>query len=95
MSNETTEQEPNAELGGRVDAFVRRDYADVANKFTDVVAAQMHYFDRVDGVDLNLATADEIRNLSDGWILRYRNDHIFKLRVTSTVSQLMAVVTDA
>jgi hypothetical protein len=95
MTNEATKPEAGTELGGRVDAFVMRDYSELHDRFTEIAASQIHYFDRVDGVDLSRATADEVRNLSDGWILRYRSDAMFNARVRSMVSQLMAVVTDA
>lgn len=91
MSDEINQAEGQSDQ----QCVVRRDYRVMSDKFTEIVASNLHYFERVEGIDLTRATADEVRCLSDRWILRYRNEPSFNAKVRKITAQLMAEVTDA
>lgn len=71
------------------DAERWRDKRSISNKITDVVAAQLHYFDEIENVHLSACKADEIAAILDAAIDRYRSDPKFYAKVTSMVAQLM------
>ena len=72
-----------------VETLVRRSKREIAEKFTEIVAYELHYFDRVDEIDLNTSKASDIAEMTNGAIDRYRNDSIFHAKVTSIVAHLM------
>ena len=61
----------------------------IADKFTEIVANQLHYFDRVDDIDFGKLKADAFEELISGSIERYRNEPMFYSKVNSLVANLM------
>ena len=48
------------------------------NSFTEVIARQLHRFENADN--------------DEGWLHRYQNDHIFRMKVKNTVTRLIQVL---
>jgi len=69
------------------------DYRKLNNDFTVIVANQLHYFERMNEVDISSASAEDIRGLQTGSITRFRNDAMFNAKVKSLVAQLMQAAT--
>ena len=61
----------------------------IAEDFTEIVASNLHYNDNSKSIDLNKCTAEEIINLSNGWVNRYHSDSSFRSQVMSIVSALI------
>lgn len=64
-------------------------YRDIADISTKVVAGRLHYFDKIDTIDLCTCNASDILEMEKGSIDRYRNDPIFHAKVMSIVSSLI------
>lgn len=64
-------------------------YHRLENNFTEIIAAQLHYFEKIDNIDFNTITAEEIIKIQNGSIDRYRRDHIFHAKVQSMVAHLI------
>lgn len=66
----------------------------LSEKFTEVVAEHIHFFERQDEIDLAKCRASEIEEMTNGAIDRYKNDAIFNARVASMVIHLMHALDD-
>lgn len=68
---------------------VGRSRRDIADAFTDVIACRLHYFDMMATIDVFTCKSSDILEMEKGAIDRYRNDYIFRVKVTSIVASLM------
>lgn len=64
----------------------------IADSITQVVAEGMHYFDKVDTVNLQTCSYTDVMELCKGWEDRYRSDPKFHAKVQSMVANLLRVL---
>jgi len=57
--------------------------------FIKIIGTGLHYYEHQNQIDLNKCTAEEINDLTEGWVERYREEPIFHAKVSSLVAQLM------
>jgi len=65
---------------------------DIYNKFTDIVASNLHYQDCVEREGKQALTGKEFFDMQKGWVKRYSNDPRFHARVDSMVAALMTAL---
>jgi len=70
--------------------MTRNVYEETYQKYLEVISSSLHYLEMQDKVDVNTATAEELRSMAeDGYIVRYRNDRMFNAKVQMIVASLM------
>jgi len=88
--NKDDKPEATAEISAsELNNFVMPRSNVLCDKFTEVIATQMHYFDKSEGFDFTTATHQEVNQLHDGWMERYQSDQLFNAKVKSIVEQLL------
>lgn len=61
------------------------------DKFVEIVAHRLHYFEMAEGKDLTEMSYSELMEMQEGWLGRYENDMVFRNKVLSTVAPLLEV----
>jgi hypothetical protein len=67
-------------------------YKKLSEDIHDIVAQRLHYFERVNDLNLNIASAQEVINLAEGGRSRYHTDYRFKQRVRTIAAAVLQAV---
>ena len=87
MSDEQNEAAEGSESD--VERLVMPDYRVLHDNFTEIVAYQMYYFDKLEETEMASFTYNELKSMEEKAIDKYQNDYVFSARVKSMVSMLI------